>query len=152
MWLFLWLFLQVPPERVELKVLNEGIKPVPSNPPLLTVPDTIKWPEPSENTPTIPFKVGKAPEMKRIEIPFNEVLYQSIAQNTISEYRERVKNAVKSKADDREIARLKMEMEKTLLMQRLEISKIEGKDEEVEKVNRALTNLENLMKTLEVEK
>ena len=102
--------------------------------------------------PTLPFQIGKAPELKRVEIPFNEILYKSIAQKTVSEYQERIKKAVKSKASDKDISLLKMEMEKTLLMQRLEISKMEGKDEEVRKINKALRNLEHLMQTVEVER
>ncbi|MDI6851723.1 MAG: hypothetical protein QMD82_07315 [bacterium] len=152
MWLILLFILQIPPERVELKVLDVHLEPVPSRPPILFEQDTIILPEVREDIPTLPAKIRKAPELKKVEIPFNEVLYQSISQNTISTYRERVKNAIKSGASDKEITKLKMEMEKTILMQRLEVSKMEGKEEEVQKIKRALSNLENLMKTVEVER
>jgi len=152
MWLLFLIFMQAPPERVELKVSDMGLYPVPSTPPIIMEQDLIKWPELESDIPTLPFQIGKVPELKRVEIPFNEILYKSIAQKTVSEYQERIKKAVKSKASDKDISLLKMEMEKTLLMQRLEISKMEGKDEEVRKINKALRNLEHLMQTVEVER
>jgi hypothetical protein len=87
-----------------------------------------------------------------MEIPVNEVLYQSIASRTVAEYKEKVKNALRSGKTDRDVVLIKLELERTLLTQRLEISKIEGKEDEVQKINRSLINLEGLMKTLEVEK
>lgn len=151
MWLLCLIFLQVPPERVELKVLDVGINPVPPGPPMVAVQDTFSWPEVGDIPKLIP-AVGKAPELRRMEIPVNEVLYQSIASRTVAEYKEKVKNALRSGKTDRDVMLIKLELERTLLTQRLEMSKIEGKDDEVQKINRSLINLEGLMKTLEVEK
>jgi len=42
MWLLFLIFMQAPPERVELKVLDMGLYPAPSTPPILMEQDMIK--------------------------------------------------------------------------------------------------------------
>ncbi|HOP32775.1 MAG TPA: hypothetical protein PKU94_05295 [Candidatus Hydrothermia bacterium] len=96
-------------------------------------------------------ETGTIPELKRIEISYNELLSTVLSQITIEDGRRKLKEAINRGASDEEIIILKLETEKRMLEQHREIAKLEGKDEELLRIQMRLNTMEKSLKELKEE-
>lgn len=99
--------------------------------------------------PTLLPQMGKASEVKENKISYHDLMYYAISQRTLIKARNEVKNAIKDGKSDGEIMLIKLRMERDMLNQKLEFSKLEGKKEEMQKLQRQIQRLNEEIKLVE---
>ncbi len=97
-------------------------------------------------------EIGTIPKLKKVEIPYEEILERDMAYRRAMEVRRELKSALKEGKSDAEIMKLKLEKEKNLLEEAREWARIKGDVKEGGKISMQIKKIEGLLKEVEVEK
>jgi len=95
--------------------------------------------------------IGKVPELKEKEIPISDILLYEANLTQYKRGQKAVKEAVRAKACDREIMLIKLNTEKNMLMGALEMAKVQGKDDEVQKIESRIKRVDSFIENIKEE-
>lgn len=153
MFLF-YILLSVLPESVDLRVVDKRVIPGPPPPLEVVLPDTMVNDDILKLDDVVDLKaeIGTIPMLKKVEIPYEEILERDMAYRRALEIKKELKSALKNGISDAEIMKLKLEKERNFLDEAREWARIKGNVKEEGKISMQIKRIEDLLKEVEVEK